>query len=154
MNRKYFQNNSKPIYKMSEEKREYHRDYYDKHKDKYRKYSKDRQAKARLIPGVREKMRISSLKSQHSARRSVIDHYGGKCSCCGESHYEFLAIDHINGGGTRLRREKIESSRLYYEIRRKAFPDTYRVLCHNCNSSLGSYGYCPHKFSKDGEWLS
>ena len=20
----------------------------------------------------------------------------------------------------------------------------YRVLCHNCNTSLGLYGYCPH----------
>jgi hypothetical protein len=23
-------------------------------------------------------------------------------------------------------------------------PD-YRVLCHNCNTALGFYGYCPHQ---------
>ena len=33
-------------------------------------------------------------------RRDVIDHYSAgtyACSCCGESHLEFLVIDHIDG---------------------------------------------------------
>ena len=24
------------------------------------------------------------------------------------------------------------------------FPDSVRVLCHNCNQALGFYGFCPH----------
>jgi hypothetical protein len=25
------------------------------------------------------------------------------------------------------------------------FPDGFQVLCHNCNMSIGLYGYCPHQ---------
>ena len=29
------------------------------------------------------------------------------------------------------------------------FPkDKYRLLCHNCNQSMGWYGYCPHQKEK------
>ena len=26
--------------------------------------------------------------------------------------------------------------------------DTMQRLCHNCNFSIGAYGYCPHKCAK------
>lgn len=142
MNRIY--NIQSKDFKLSPEKLAYQRDYYQKHKDKYREYSKKRQALARKNPELKAKMVASSLLSSRNARKSVVDHYGGKCACCGESNYEFLAIDHVNGGGTRLRREKIQSSRNYYKIKKEGYPDTYRILCHNCNQSLGLYGYCPH----------
>ena len=41
-----------------------------------------------------------------NARKIVIDHYSnGKncCACCNEKIYEFLTIDHLNGGGTKHR---------------------------------------------------
>lgn len=78
-------------------------------------------------------------------RKAVIEKYGGKCMCCSEAQLEFLVIDHINGGGNKQR--KIMSVTKFYKI----LFDTeinnkdYRVLCHNCNSALGFYGYCPHK---------
>ena len=37
-------------------------------------------------------------------RRTVFEHYGLECACCGESTYEFLEIDHINGDGASHRR--------------------------------------------------
>lgn len=81
-------------------------------------------------------------------RQDVIAAYGGRCSCCGESRWEFLSVDHINGGGAILRRSSEKGAMLYRELRRRGFPkDNYRLLCMNCNFSLGRYGYCPHTLS-------
>jgi hypothetical protein len=83
-------------------------------------------------------------------RREVIKHYGGKCECCGEEHIEFLCIDHISGGGTKERKNNNKrGNNFYLYLRRMSFPEGYRILCHNCNSSIGIYGYCPHSQSVD-----
>ena len=66
-----------------------------------------------------------------------------KCDCCGENIYEFLAIDHIKGGGNKHRKKMTEM--IYTFLRRNNYPDGYRVLCHNCNQAIGYYGKCPHK---------
>jgi hypothetical protein len=89
-----------------------------------------------------------NIKSQQRAkqfRNIVIDHYGGACACCGEDRHEFLAIDHINGGG-RKHRDEIGwgSSKLERWIIKNNFPDNFRILCNNCNMAYGTYGYCPH----------
>ncbi len=85
-------------------------------------------------------------------RKIVLEHYGGSppvCACCGESTYEFLALDHKKGGGTKHRKElkRFAGVSTYYWAVKNNFPKIFRVLCHNCNSSLGYYGYCPHKKS-------
>jgi len=77
-------------------------------------------------------------------RKQVIAGYGGKCSCCGEDRYEFMAIDHVNGGG-REERKTMNIGMIALKIIREGFPSTYRILCHNCNQSIGWYGYCPHQ---------
>ena len=75
-------------------------------------------------------------------RDEVLKHYGGKCECCKERMFEFLAIDHINGGGGKHRKAvKIDFT---YWLKKNNFPPGYRVLCHNCNMAMGRYGYCPH----------
>ncbi len=76
-----------------------------------------------------------------SNRNIIIDHYGGKCACCGESIREFLVIDHI-GGIEKSKRKR--GNRFYKEIIKSNFPTNLRILCHNCNMALGIYGYCPH----------
>jgi hypothetical protein len=83
----------------------------------------------------------------------VLTHYSGnppKCACCGETHVEFLSIDHINGGGERHRKSlnKQSGSPFYIWLIKNDFPEGYRVLCLNCNTSLGVYGYCPHQREK------
>jgi hypothetical protein len=84
----------------------------------------------------------------------VLIHYGGnppKCACCGEMRYEFLAIDHIHGGGIRHAKEigiKTGGRRMYHWLIKNNFPDGFRVLCHNCNLSMGFYGYCPHQSNR------
>lgn len=78
-------------------------------------------------------------------RLEALVHYSGdppSCACCGETLLEFLAIDHIAGGG-RQHMKKI-GHRLVRWLRREGYPEGFRVLCHNCNFAIGHYGYCPH----------
>jgi len=76
----------------------------------------------------------------YKQRLLVIASYGGKCSCCGENRFEFMALDHIDGGGTK-HRELIGPSVVDY-LYRNSFPEGFQVLCHSCNLSRGYYGYC------------
>jgi len=85
-------------------------------------------------------------KYRHRLRIQILKHYSGNnpsCECCKEKTIEFLCIDHIEGGGSKHRKE-IGHGALYAWLKRKNFPDGFRVLCHNCNNSIGCYGYCPH----------
>lgn len=82
---------------------------------------------------------------QHKAlRQKAFEGYGGKCSCCNEKRFEFLAIDHVNGGG-RKERETMSTNQIARLIVKSNFPSMYRVLCHNCNQAIGWYGSCPHE---------
>ena len=94
----------------------------------------------------RERNRVS-LRLWHRNRRiemkrKIIKHYGGRCKCCGEDRIEFLAIDHIGGGGKKHRKE-VGSGNMLYWIIKNNYPKGFRILCHNCNMSLGIFGYSP-----------
>ena len=91
------------------------------------------------------------FKQQQSAgnlnrRKEVIKGYGGKCTCCGESNYEFLAIDHVYNDGKEDRKYRSCQQLLRYIIKNK-YPVQYQILCHNCNLSKAFHGYCPHKIN-------
>lgn len=144
----------------SEKTKEYMRRYRLENKDYLKKRSKEHY----LENGGKEKSREYYLKNKEEmdrknkrfrkeTRLKVIEHYGGKCKCCGEDRIEFLAIDHINGDGTKERKKlKLSSGIPFYSyIIKNNYPDRYRLLCHNCNLSLGFYGYCPHQKGKNGE---
>jgi len=92
----------------------------------------------------REEANFRSRNQRKKERKFLIDHYGGKCACCGESRIEFLAIDHIDGGGTEHRERVGKGWKFYQWLRREGYPKGFRVLCHNCNLAIGFYGYCPH----------
>ena len=115
------------------------RAYY--RKPKQRKYRKEYAQR----PHTKELVR----KYHANRRKVVLEYYGGvptKCACCGESRIEFLSIDHINGGGSKHRKElKIFGIRFNDWLIKNNYPEGYRILCHNCNQSLGFYGYCPHE---------
>lgn len=64
--------------------------------------------------------------------------YGGKCVICGDNHWEFLTIDHINGGGSEHRRNVGAGAKFYKMLREQGWPkDEYRLLCSNCNCNKG-----------------
>lgn len=73
--------------------------------------------------------------------------YGGcRCTCCGETHMEFLTLDHIDGNGRQHREEvKARGNHFYAWAKANKFPPGFRVLCMNCNFALGHCGYCPHQ---------
>lgn len=91
-----------------------------------------------------QSIRLNGAKYRLAIRKEVLEAYGNKCACCGESAEEFLTIDHIDGRGSHHRKEV--GPRLYAVLRRLGFPkDKYRLLCMNCNFSYGMRGYCPHQ---------
>lgn len=94
-----------------------------------------------------ERSRELSSEERWRCRVEVLEAYGGKCECCGESNPKFLVIDHIDGGGAAHRKENGgDGDAFYRRLRREGFPkEGLRVLCHNCNGSLAHYGYCPHE---------
>jgi hypothetical protein len=92
----------------------------------------------------KERNNVRVSKNRKDNRMRCIDHYGGQCACCGESKYEFMAIDHVNGGGSK-HRKTIATNSFHRWLIKNNFPEGYRILCHNCNQALGHYGYCPHQ---------
>lgn len=87
-------------------------------------------------------------KSNEKLVLEVLTYYSNgtlKCACCGEDIYEFLTIDHINGGGHKHRKQ-IGMGNLYRWLRKNNFPKGYQVLCFNCNCGKIKNGcICPHK---------
>mgnify|MGYP001609560470 CR=1 FL=1 len=124
-------------------RKEYHHSHYLKNKDQYR----ERQTKWRTECRERylESHRNLATKRRRELKIKVIAAYGGKCKCCGEINKEFLTIDHINGGGRKHIKEVGGGGAFYYWIVKNDYPKDLRLLCFNCNCSLGFYGYCPHK---------
>lgn len=98
---------------------------------------------------LEEKMSIPQRPAQVRYTRKVkaemVEAYGGKCVCCGESNPVLLALDHINGNGQSDRAMNGRGRVMYARLKKLGYPrDEYRLLCHNCNMSLGFFGYCPH----------
>lgn len=105
--------------------------------------------KAKAVSGKTRCRKCSDVDARvHQCRRlRVIKKYGGKCACCRERREEFLTIDHTGGRGVGARHRKTRSgtNAMYGELDRgPADKSKYRVLCYNCNCSLGFRGYCPH----------
>ncbi len=95
---------------------------------------------------LQNKQAISlKCKKRHAALRiRVLLHYGLRCACCGESHIEFLCIDHVNGQGNKHRKTIKAGHDFYNWLIKNDFPQGFQTLCHNCNMAKGFYGYCPH----------
>lgn len=82
-------------------------------------------------------------------RDRVFAAYGGPvCVCCGESHREFLQIDHVNNDGASHRRTEKGATALYSWLVKRNFPVGFQVLCVNCNFAKSAYGRCPHQDEK------
>lgn len=76
-------------------------------------------------------------------RGQILDAYGNRCACCGESLPEFLTLDHVHNDGA-IERGRGSNSKLFGKIIKEGFPARYQILCWNCNCAKGFYGECPH----------
>lgn len=84
-----------------------------------------------------------------ATRRKVMDGYGGRCGCCGESEWRFLTIDHIHNDGKLDRSRGLAGFKLWLHLIKMDFPrDRYRCLCFNCNCAR-RHGSCPHESRRD-----
>jgi hypothetical protein len=81
-------------------------------------------------------------------RQEALDHYGGRCVCCGEGQAEFLTFDHVNNDGAAMRRA-LPATRggggLIGWLHRNGYPTDFQILCCNCNYAKFRYGCCPHQ---------
>jgi hypothetical protein len=103
------------------------------------------------VPEIVTAERLRSLARTWVLKKEVINHYGGRCSCCGESEMMFLAMDHINNDGCGERKEDPSKYRINRWLKKNRYPDGYQILCHNCN--LGKHfnkGVCPHAGYREG----
>ena len=147
------------------------KDCYKKNLNRIKQEKKDGvfQSKCRtprLTDAEKEERRIQQLsylkqyrqdnKTELRAKLSVrlnqskmdgIKFYGGKCQCCGEANHKFLTLEHLNG---RDKSKKKRTGKLAWDMARvEGYPDTYTVLCFNCNCAKGIYGMCPHMENKN-----
>ena len=117
---------------------EYRIAHPDSHKGAYAR------AKARDPQKVLDRHAVLRLRE----RRTVLEYYGGNppnCACCGERREAFLVIDHTNNDGAEHRRQLGGyRTKIYKWLIKEDFPDGFRVLCANCNTTLGLRGFCPH----------
>lgn len=147
----------------TKDNREYMHEYYIKNKEKIREqqrpyqriwyheyylktHDKQIERSRKYYQSHKEEISRRNSKRNQKLKLRVLSHYSNgmpKCACCGESHTEFLSIDHIRGGGNQHRKE-IGQLTIYHWLIKNNFPEGFQVLCFNCNHAK-SFGQCPHK---------
>lgn len=94
----------------------------------------------------RSNTNLNNIKSQDKIKRLIMDHYGGKCDCCGITDIGLLTIDHINNDGNIHRKESGCGNKIYRWLIKNKFPLGFHVLCWNCNCGRRvNGGVCPHQ---------
>lgn len=125
----------------TDEAKAYQKKYAEENKESRLEYWNDYRKRNAEKISDQERLRLLKVKTE------AIQGYGGKCSCCGETVLEFLAIDHVNCNGAADRKENgRHGKRMYSFLIKNNFPKEYRVLCHNCNwSAFINGGKCIHQ---------
>jgi len=114
--------------------------YREQHKDEAKRRRDKFNAKDPLGP---KRWRIK-------IKAEMIAAYGGRCVCCGDSHPEFLTLDHI-GGRTAENHPwdlRQNGSSIYGKLKKLGWPkNAYRLMCMNCNWAIRWGDPCPHSLS-------
>lgn len=97
-----------------------------------------------MCADCRGRVAKNAAKQRSRQKDIVFDHYGRFCACCGEDEQMFLEVDHINNDGYADRKKN--GPYIYGRIIKQGFPDTFQILCANCNKGKHrNGGVCPHK---------
>lgn len=142
--KKFHENYMKNREQRLAQQRAYHFANHDKALARRRLYY--REHKAKILAHMKEQYRARQQEFRELKLETYNAYGGAFCRCCGDTHIEFLSIDHIAGGGAKHRKANgiAGGVDLYQWLKEHNFPSGFRVLCMNCNCSLGRYGYCPH----------
>lgn len=101
---------------------------------------------------ISEVMHKYSRKFHYKLKAEAINHYGGRCACCGETELDFLTLDHINDDGALQRKQLRDAGKTYHAIgsvKMLGYPKIFQVLCANCNLSKRiNKGKCIHQIKK------
>ena len=142
-------------YKDPEKRKQYHREYNRKWREKEENLLYQRWYQREYYKKNREKILAGQTKNRgkaenryqlrarryHRFKIQALKMYGGeepKCAWCGENRYECLQIDHINDDGykdRRIAKSSIGGGENFFRwlIKQPHQPDKYQVLCANCN---------------------
>lgn len=137
--------------------REEHRELVNKRNRDWYWRNRDREIKKRrqYLNENREKIYKYNADWQKrfwiEIRKEMIESYGSKCVCCGESEPVFLDLDHINNDGNIMRKVAGNSRQEMLNLREVGWPKkNHQLLCSNCNQGKRrNGGICPHKLKKD-----
>ena len=91
--------------------------------------------KARKLGGTFRSSKEYQKNHLQYIRNSVLEALGGSCRFCGFSDKRALQIDHINGGGSKERKERTFKGTFHKHVLQSFLKkeDKYQLLCANCN---------------------
>ena len=116
----------------------------DKTREGYKRGRRNRiESSQRWYRRNADRIKIMRRDRMYRLRQEVIDGYGGKCTCCGETEREFLTVEHLNGDGCK-ERKVMHYDQMLQQIINEEFPSRYTILCMNCNFAKRR-GPCPHE---------
>jgi hypothetical protein len=80
-------------------------------------------------------------------KHEIVIAYGEECICCGERIEMLLTLDHkLNDGSLARQKSNYNALTHYREVLAAGCPDTYQLLCWNCNyGKFRNGGVCPHQ---------
>src|SRR6266403_4837897 len=95
----------------------------------------------RKVVRIHDRERVKEKDRRRRIKLDVFAHYGAKCACCGETEELFLSMDHKNNDGAAHRKTVFKnhknknkgSTPIHLWIKRNHYPDSFQILCHNCN---------------------
>jgi hypothetical protein len=136
-------------WRKTEEYKQWRKEYIssEEYKQKRKEYdnSEHRIAWKKQYQSTKDYKSKTNLRNKNRRERLwnlVLEIYGSKCVCCGESNKNFLTLDHINGGGSKERTGSTTTLQKAVEEKDKT---KYQILCYNCNTGRHwNGGICPH----------
>jgi hypothetical protein len=113
----------------------YNQNHYLKVKDSSLYKEKNKEYYIKNKSKIRLKQNTWERKVYIDYKKLVYDHYGNKCNWpgCNETESYHLSIDHVNNDGKHNKQSGTRGLKLYRQIVKDNFPDTFQILCHNHN---------------------
>ena len=132
---------------ISTQRREYDREYRIRNKERDREKIREYQRRAYLrrveknggLKGHRKggvtKRPDYQIEYIRKIRNKTLEALGNKCVRCGFNDYRALQIDHINGGGSKERKERLFGGKFHSHVIQSFMKgeNKYQLLCANCN---------------------